>query len=278
MQSAAPAPVQPKQPQPAALAIFDTGVSTHRLERRLVSTQGGRTFQIFLAIPHAAPPVAGHPLLYMLDGNAAFDALTPAHLKAVSTLALAGIGYDTDLRFDVVARSFDFTPVEIPPAPNGRRTGGAAAFVDLLAGELRDEVEAGLPVDPARRALWGHSLAGLCTLYSLLSQPGAFRRYAPVSPSIWWNDQWMLGLEAQTPLSGSDADVLVMLGDAERRSNPAGPHWDGPAPHTLEMVDRLKRRAGLAVELRIFPELGHAATLPASLAPALAFANLQDHA
>ncbi|MET3660900.1 alpha/beta hydrolase [Aquamicrobium ahrensii] len=276
MQPAAVTPAPPKQPQPAALAVFDARVSTHRLERRLV-TAGRRTFQIFLAIPCAQPPEHGYPLLYMLDGNAAFDALTPAHLEAAPGLALAGVGYETDLRFDVIARSFDYTPAETPLSPGGRKTGGADAFLHLLTGELRRKIETALPVDPSRRTLWGHSLAGMCALHALLTRPGAFSRHISVSPSIWWNDQWMLGLESATPPTEHAARVLLMLGDAERRSNPAGPHWEGPAPHTLEMADRLRRRPQLAVDLHIFEGLGHAATLPASLEAALALASAPEN-
>lgn len=271
MQPIATSPVQPKQPQPAALAIFGAEVSSHRLERRLVSTQDGRTFQLFLAVPRAEAPTAGYPLLYMLDGNAAFDALTPAHLASNPGLAIIGVGYDTELRFEVMARSLDYTPVEIPS--NGRKTGGADAFLDLLAGELRQLSETGIHIDPARRTLWGHSLAGLCTLYALMTKPGAFRRFVSVSPSVWWNDQWLLDFEARAASASREADMLVMLGDAERRSNPAGPHWEGPAPHTLEIVARLQRWPGLSVSMDIFGGLGHAATLPASIDPALAFAG-----
>lgn len=277
MQPQTAIPAQPKQPQPAALGIFGTPVSTHRLERRRV-TAGDRAFVIFRAVPLNPAPARGYPLLYMLDGNAAFDALTTGHLEANPALAIAGIGYDTDLRFDVLARTLDYTPAETPLAANGRRTGGADAFLDLLTGELRRQAEAGLTVDPLRRTLWGHSLAGMCTLYALLRKPGAFRRYASVSPSIWWNDEWMLDFEARAALPENDAGindagVLVMLGDSERRSNPAGPHWEGPAPHTLEMVERLKRRPGLQVGHDIFAGLGHAATLPASLGPAMKLAG-----
>lgn len=264
-------PARPGFP-PAALAIFDTRLRSHRLERRLVSTKGGRTFQLFIAVPLANPPAAGFPMLYMLDGNAAFDALTPAHLEAAPGLALAGIGYDTELRFDVMNRSFDYTPAEIAPAANGRRTGGADAFLALLRGELRELVEHGLSVDPARRTLWGHSLAGLCTAYALMATPGAFHRHVSVSPSVWWNDEWLLDYEAEADRIPVETEALVMLGDSERRSNPAGPHWNGPAPHTLELVSRLRDRPRLDVALKIFAGLGHAATLPASIAPALAFA------
>lgn len=271
MQSETVIPAKPKQPLPAELGIFDAGVPTHRLEQRRVTTCG-RTFRIFLAIPQNPPGKQGYPLLYMLDGNAAFDALTADHLAAAPNLALAGIGYETQLRFDVLARTLDYTPAETPFAANGRKTGGAGAFLNLLIGELRAEAESGLAVDSSRRALWGHSLAGMCTLYCLLTRPGAFRRYMSVSPSIWWNDEWMLDFEARTILPESEAEVLVMLGDSERRSNPNGPHWEGPAPHTLEMVERLKRRTGFQVGHDIFAGLGHAATLPASLGPAMALA------
>lgn len=239
----------------------------------MVRAGDGRAFQLFFAIPCADPPAAGYPVLYMLDGNAAFDALTSAHLESMPGLMVIGIGYDTELRFEVMSRSLDYTPVEMPRSPNGRRTGGADAFLDLLAGELRGFAETGIPVDPARRTLWGHSLAGLCTLYALMAKPGAFSRYVSISPSVWWNEQWLLNFEGGTAPAGREAEVLVMLGDAERRSNPAGPHWEGPAPHTLEMVARLRGRPGFSVSMEIFKGLGHAATLPASLEPALAFAG-----
>lgn len=265
-------PARPGPPQPAALAIFDAAPISHRLERRLLRMQGGRTFQLFLAVPHATPPENGYPILYMLDGNAAFDALTAQLLEAAPGLVLAGIGYDTDLRFDVMNRSFDYTPVEAPAAASGRRTGGADAFLGLLVGELREMAESGIAIDPARRTLWGHSMAGLFATYALMADPGAFSRYVSVSPSVWWNEQWLLDHEAQAERRLAGTEALVMLGDAERRSNPAGPHWEGPAPHTLELVARLRQRAGLEISMEIFEGLGHAATLPASLPAALAFA------
>lgn len=272
------APPAKPAPQPATYAVFDAGVATHRLSRRLERTGDGQVRQILSAVPAAPPPAAGYPLLVMLDGNAAFDALTPALLSAAPGLAIVGLGHDTPLRFDVLARSRDYTPPRGPgdPSPDPQRPerliGGAALFLDILCSELLPAALAGLPVDPRRTTLWGHSLAGMFVVYTLLTRPRAFARFAAASPSIWWGDEWMLGLEAQSDLSGEGgASALVMLGDSERRSSPTGPHWDGPAPHTLEMVERLRRR-GLPVACEIFAGLGHAATLPASLPPTLRFA------
>lgn len=272
-------PATKPAPQPATYAILDAEVPTHRLSRRMERTGGGRSWQLFSAVPTAPAPEAGYPLLVMLDGNAAFDALAPELLAAVPQLAIVGLGHDTPLRFDVLARSRDYTPPrqQNDPSPDPQRPertiGGAALFLDILCSELLPVAQAGIPLDSRRVTLWGHSLAGMFVIYTLLTRTNAFSRYAAASPSIWWGDEWMLGLEARSDLSeASDVAALVMLGDSERRSSPTGPHWDGPAPHTLEMVDRLRRR-GVAVDCEIFAGLGHAATLPASLAPAMAFAT-----
>jgi len=138
---------------------------------------------------------------------------------------------------------------------------------------LRAGTEKTLPVDAARRTLFGHSLAGLLAIYALLTRPAAFSQFMAASPSIWWNDESLLGFEARIPRDAPfDNRVFVTLGDSERRSSASGPHWDGPAPHTLEMIRRLRYRSGIAVEAAVLPGLGHAATLPASLPLALQFA------
>lgn len=273
-------PLPQAERPPGRYALFDAGVETHRLLRRLVETTDGRNWQIFTAVPVGAPPRAGYPALYMLDGNAAFDTLTPEHLEAAPDLVVIGIGYETPLRFDVRQRVLDFTPsrdgggpVPDPERP-GREIGGADDFLDCLCGELRIEAERELPIDADRRAIWGHSLAGLFVLYALLSRPAAFARYVAASPSIWWGDEWLLSFEARASLPADfSAHVLVMLGDSEKRSSPSGPHWDGPAPHTLAMIERLRRRPQLDVFSDVFAGLGHAAMQAASLQPALAFAS-----
>lgn len=283
MMTAQPVEAQPATvrgaARPASFHLFEAGVTTHRLSRRLVTTRPGRAYRLFHAVPVAAPPPRGHPVIYMLDGNAAFDTLTREHLALVPDLAIVGVGHDTPLRFDVTSRSLDYTPPrsDRDPSPDSARPermiGGASEFLDVLCGELREAAESGIAVDPLRRTLWGHSLAGLCVAYALLSRPGAFARHAAASPSIWWGEEWLLGLEER---AGKDAtpkpDVLIALGDSERRSSPTGPHWEGPAPHTLEMIDRLRSRPGATVSSHVFEGLGHAATLAASLPLALVFA------
>lgn len=271
---------QPARQRPlASLAIMAGDPSpTHRLSSRMVSA-GGETYRLFLAVPRQPAPAGGHSILYMLDGNGAFDVLTPDLLASVPDLVLAGIGYDTPYRFDTLARTRDYSPswpgqgLRPDPERPERLIGGAGAFLDRLTGPLRAAAEEGLPIDPERRAVWGHSMAGLLALYTVLSRPSAFARFIAVSPSIWWGEGMLLDFERQAAPGEAAAAVMVMLSDSERRSSASGPHWSGPAPHTLEMIGRLRARPGLAVHSQLFKGLAHAETLQASLAPALRFVS-----
>lgn len=278
-QSPAAHPTASKQPEEAKLEIFSAGQASRDLSRRLITTSDGRVYQLFVALPRGVESDAAVPVLYMLDGNAAFDALTPELLAKVPNLALIGIGYDTPLRFDRIQRSLDYTPSRGPndPQPDPQRPerqiGGAALFAERLIADIVPAVEAELPFKVGTRSIWGHSLAGMCVLHTLLTRPGTFARYIAASPSLWWGDEVLLKLEAATRADAlGAADILIMLGDSERRSSPEGPHWDGPQPQTLEMIKRLANRPKVTVSSRIFEGAGHAATLPASLPFALEFA------
>src|SRR5690606_29048646 len=70
----------------AALQLFQTGAPSHVLSQRVVDCGPGH--RLFLAVPRGTPPAAGWPVLYLLDGNAAFDFLTPTHLAMAPGLVL----------------------------------------------------------------------------------------------------------------------------------------------------------------------------------------------
>lgn len=272
-------PQKPPSPPVAKLEIFDRPTVSHRLTRH-AATIDARIYRLFIATPLSPPPPEGFPVFYALDGNAVFDLLDASVLATVPGLVIAGVGHDTPLRFDPPMRSLDYTPApdnDGPrPDPNrpDRMIGGAAAMLDRLCGPLRTQIEFGLPVDVGRRTIFGHSLAGLFVLNALLTRPDSFAQFVAASPSIWWGDEMLLDTETTTRgLRSAPHRVLVTLGDSERRSSPGGPHWDGPAPHTLEMIRRLGRRPEIDVVARVLPGLGHAATLPASLPLALRFAT-----
>lgn len=249
----------------ARMQIFDVRQDSHDLSERQVPGH-----RLFIAVPRGPAPEAGWPVLYMLDGNAAFDFLTPGDLELARGLMLVGVGYDTDRQFSRERRTFDFTPPDGPGGVRpdhvheGRMAGGAGRFLDLLTGPLRTEAERGLPVDPARRALWGHSFGGLFTLFTYLTRPEAFARFAAISPSVWWDEGLMQRIAKD---ARANAPLLLALSDAEKRSGADGPPPDGPAPATMALA------AALSCRPEILPGLRHIDTLAASFPLALRFAQ-----
>lgn len=263
-----------------SLPLLGAESATHRFEERHHDTADGRRYRVFLAVPKAAAPGSGAPILYMLDGNAAFAALSVEQLARVPGVIVAAIGYEGEKAFDVNARSRDYTPPlpgQTAPVPDPQRParliGGAPAFLRTLTDDLRAAVEAGLAVNAEARTLWGHSYGGLFTSYALLTRPDAFSGYVAVSPSLGWGEGVMTQIEAQAqPHTGEPAQVLVMLGDMESRSGQPKLEIPRPSPATMAFIERLEQRDDLRVTHRVFGGAQHGQTLALSLPFALELA------
>lgn len=279
--------------------IAERGSAFYRFDTvELSSVDGQRQYRIWIGVPQRPAPHGGYPALYMLDGNAAMDTLDEAQLAALDRRdppVLVAIGYATDLRFDVVARAYDYTP----PLPGAepviddlvreRRGGGADVFLQLIEQRIKPAVAARAPIDGQRQTLWGHSYAGLFALHTLFTRPQSFQAYAIADPSLWWQKGFILS-EEQTFLASKPAlpggRLLLMrgIGNAEDRPPRAG--MDAkvvaarreamasvPADALLQMSQRLAKVPGLQVQYREFPGLGHGPLLAASLPPALQLAS-----
>lgn len=292
-------PPSPARPRPApGPSLADTGSAHYRFARfDLDSADGRRHHRVQLAIPRSAPPAQGHPLLVLLDGNAAFALLTEQMLAQQAAsgrpLAIAALGYDTERSPDTTARAFDYTP----PVPGEQPTwddaarqrpgGGADLFLDLLEQQLLPAIGQRVPTDAAHRTLWGHSYGGLLALYTLFTRPQLFSRYAAADPSLWWHDGFLLSVEARAqPLpAGRRTQLLLMAGGAgtaTRSERPGmGPGMQEQARNrramlsdaTPRMAERQALRAGLDLRWQTFPGVGHGPMRPASIPPTLAFAS-----
>lgn len=291
-----PAFAQPDLTQKAGPSVADAPSDSYRFDRfELDSADGGRRYRVQLAVPRAAPPPSGFPVLYLLDGNAAFAALTQAQLASMAAqdppLVIAAIGYATDLRFDLAARTYDYTP-PVPEggvasaaasadAARGRRTGGADVFLDLIETRIKPAVETRTTIDLARQSLWGHSYGGLFVLHTLLNRPKAFQTYIAADPSLWWADGFILRDNAALPVDG--VRLLVMTGGAQtpvRADGPAGvdpatvarvqqARRAAPPDAAQRFVARQAQRPGVQARLREFDGIAHGPMLALSLGPAI---------
>lgn len=260
---------------------------------RLDSADGQRHYRVRIATPKAAPPAAGYPVVYLLDGNAALMELDERLLDSLSTHGdapvLVFIADDSALRIDAVGRSLDYTParygdgrVETDPLNPQRRTGGAAAFTQLIATRIRPQVQARVAVDRQRQTLWGHSYGGLFVLQVLLTQPQLFQHYVAVDPSLWWGDGLVMqqarrvvahAREGSAGTQPSRRRLTLMAGEGASPANnakpdrPVRPRADPQAAQRL--VTLLSSLPGLTADYQPLPGLSHGQTLGASLAPTL---------
>ncbi len=289
--------------RPVGPTVAETGSPYYSFQSfKIDSADGKRRYVMQLAIPVAPAPAAGYPLLYLLDGNAAFGALTAEQLeqlgKSGRAPAIAAIGYDTTLGVDVESRSYDYTPpvragITYDDEARGRIGGGADLFLDLLEKRIRPEVEKRVRADPARQTLWGHSYGGLLVLHTIFTRPQMFPRYAAADPSLWWHEGFILTEEARAVAlpSGRSTEFLLMAGSsalevASDTPRPLRPGIDPevaaqalarrravPPDATRQMAARLAKRPGMALDLLEFPNVSHGPMRPASIPPTLLLAS-----
>lgn len=195
------------------------------------------------------------PVLFMTDGD--------AHLS--HTRGTVDFLVRNGLMPDVIVvgvtntdRTRDLTPTHaFRERDDGSReeivnSGGAARFLDFFERELIPWVDATYRTQPMR-ILAGHSYGGLFTLYALASRPALFQAHLAASPSLNFDDDFILKtLEgAFKGKSRLDRDLFVTMANEE----------DGdPAPTRLERLRSLLASGapeGLLWETRHFPDEDH---------------------
>lgn len=149
---------------------------------------------------------ANYPVLYLLDGNDHFHAVT-GMLKnlggngLVPRMVVVGIP-NTDRTRDLTPSHVD---VVFGDSTFARTSGGGAEFLDFMEKELIPYVEKKYPVT-AYRTFVGHSFGGLAAVYALLNRPHLFSNYVAVDPSLWWDDRVLVhqfeAIQADQQLQG----------------------------------------------------------------------------
>ncbi|UEB49630.1 hypothetical protein [Campylobacter curvus] len=95
------APNQTVEPiSPQACKNFD-------ISSEILKSEQGQIYKIFYAVPKGAKKQG--KILFMTDGNAQFVTLLNLYKGGAAPL-IVGIGYDTNLAYDVALRTRDYTP------------------------------------------------------------------------------------------------------------------------------------------------------------------------
>ena len=71
-------------------------------------------------------------------------------------------------------------------------SGGGGNFMNFIENELIPHIDSIYPTAPYR-IFSGHSLGGLTVINTLLNNTQLFNAYIAIDPSLWWNNQTLLG-------------------------------------------------------------------------------------
>jgi len=253
-------------------------------DERTVRSKSGKLYRIFTALPTEQAPPGGWPVVYVLDGNAWFPLFVPqSRLMArrpdkggVVPAVIVGIGYPGERPFNTERRTWDFTP-KVPqrapvPAPGGRpwsATGGADEFLGFIQNELKPLIESEYKIDRSRQVLWGHSLGGLFSLHALFAQPDSFQYFVAASPSVWWNERYIMEeakiFAASLAKQRTDRGLLIAFGARELPEMVADPKA------LYEQIKPLRER-GLRLEMKEIAEEEHVSVAPVAFNRLMNFA------
>lgn len=235
---------------------------------------GERHYKVWTAIPNAAPPAEGYPILYALDGNAVMDRVSDsllAQLTQKTPPVIVAVGYQTTLPFDQNARAYDYRPtVKENSADSGwdsRKSGGSEAFRQLLQNTIVENVERGMKIDPRRRAIWGHSYGGLFIIDSWLAS-SRFRIYFSASPSLGRGNASLLDKMAEAKADAFSQKSLYLMEGAVATQRVSSAGAEETRGNVLQTVSLLKKK-GVAVNWWPYPGLSHGEMFNASLQSAL---------
>lgn len=222
-----------------------------------------------------------YPLVVCLDSQWTFGTVCDVALnlglaRLLPRLVVVGVGWTSTTAREVVhQRAASYTPTSAPiPASVARNMagapcfGGAPEFQSWLLDRALPELQARYHIDPAQRTLIGHSLSGLCGLYTLFTRPAAFGRWLLASPSSWWDNRVIFDLEQRSrePGPALRGRVFLSVGGEEGRV--------GDIPmiaNTQDLHARLRQRHSADFETTLVVLDGelHHSTIPAAVSRGL---------
>lgn len=142
-----------------------------------------RTIQIALPENYHANPTATYPVIYLLDGDYNFKAVT----GMLDMLANKG-----QLIPDVIVVAISDNGTSsyrnyMTPSFSDKQPDSASKFADYLENEVKPYIQSHYRT-ANNHILVGQSIGGLFVLNTLIENPARFNHYIAISPSVWVGD------------------------------------------------------------------------------------------
>ena len=185
---------------------------------------------ISVALPVRYEKLETAPLVVVLDGGWMFgtmvDATRVMSMNGEAPEAIVvGVSFNEQNMGEYLRqRARWYTPTAwVPPAETGvkglepEQCGKAETLLAFLSDQLLPHIESDYRV--GERWIAGHSFSALFALRSLLLKPELFDKWLLASPSIWWDDRAILGIEEAYAEANDDLPAHVFLSAGEREDD-----------------------------------------------------------
>ena len=128
-----------------------------------------------------------YPVMYVLDGETNFF-ISSAIASFMSFGRNGQIPQMIVVGIPNIARMRDFTPIPVQERIN---SGGADNFIEFLDKELIEYINNTYRTNDYR-ILFGHSLCGMFSMYTLITNPSLFQSHIAASPFLMYGDDYVI--------------------------------------------------------------------------------------
>jgi predicted alpha/beta superfamily hydrolase len=154
---------------------------------------------VYLPPGYDADAPRRYPVLYLHDGQNLFDARTAFsgewHVDETAEALIAGGEVEPLIIVGIYNAGAYRIEEYTPTRDRAKRVGGKAKLYGrMIVEELKPFIDSEYRTlaDPANTGLGGSSLGGLVSLYLGLLYSGIFWRLAVLSPSVWWDNRFIV--------------------------------------------------------------------------------------
>lgn len=208
-----------------------------------------RSLNVYLPAGYSPDSAQVYPVIYLLDGSADEDFIHIAGLiqflsfswiDQIPPTILVGIS-NVDRR-----RDFTFPTTIEEDKKEYPTTGFSTEFISFIEKELIPFVDKRYKTS-SERTLIGQSLGGLLATEILVKKTKLFNQYLIISPSLWWDNESLLGYVTELDLSNTN--VFIAVGKE-------GPFMVKPAKALYKKLKAMKTE-NAAVLFNYYPEKSH---------------------
>jgi predicted alpha/beta superfamily hydrolase len=172
------------------------------------------------------------PVLYMMDGENHFellaqyaDYLSRPDVLAMPKMIIVGIP-NTNRRRDLTPTVSITNYLGKADTSNlTKPSGGNEKFLKFIDTELMPVIDKSYETKPYK-IFAGHSFGGLSSINCMLTHPDMFDAYIAVSPSFWWDNNYLLKLADKKLKKGSALNKMFFYSDGNEGDSFSSFHLD----------------------------------------------------